>query len=204
MHTSRNRQVFLLICILLYFACMLSVFWKYPLLDTTTLYLPIEQFPSQLTSESISTDWQPVNEPFLPGEKLDQGPTISMDSWVDKARPAQQTIVNQLVYGYQFQPAAIWSFFHYSGRPTPGTIASTITQSQLPTGKRFADQEQLLCINGDNTVCNTWCYWSRYGQYVIRFYILNEQQRLDRSIIFELIERRDQHVQQRVQSGRYR
>jgi hypothetical protein len=204
MQNIRNRQAFILICLLISLACSLSIIWKYPLLDTTTLYLPVDQFPSQIASANRPTNWQPFNQPFLSGEELDRGATISMASWIDQNEPAQQTIINQLVYNYSLQPPAMWSYFRHSGRPTPDTPSSDSVQSELPFGKRFANQEQLVCVNGDYLTCHTWCYWARYGQYVIRLYISNDQQKLDRSIIFQLIERLDQHVRQRVQSGSYR
>jgi len=185
MNNLRKRQVFALTCMLLSLACMFSVLWKYPLLDATTLYLPVDQFPTQLPS-SAHTRWQLFNQPFLPGEELDREATSSMHSWIDQNESAQPTIINQLVYNYFLQPPAIWSYFRRSDRPTPGTTLNDIIQGELPPGKRFADQEQLLCVNGDTRTCTTWCYWARYHQYIIRLYISNDQHKLDRSIIGSL------------------
>ncbi len=204
LRTRRIHPSVSVILLMLSWACLLTAFWKYPLLDTTTLLLPVDQFPTYMPETRWTPHWERSYQDFLPGEALDPSAGVAMYSWVDTNAPVDATVLNQLVYDYGSQPQAWWSYLHYSDRPTPGTVVQTVPQRALPPGIRFADQERLLCLDGDTISCTTWCYWARYQQYVIRVYLSNHAQRIDRGTIVALIERLDQHVQQRVQSGRYR
>ena len=207
MHSLRTRRIRSLVfgmTLVLSWTCFLTAFWKYPLLDTTTLLLPMDQFPTHVPAAGWATNWQRSYQDFLPGEALDPSAGVAMYGWVDTNASVHATVLHQLVYDYGAQPQALWGYLRVSDRPTPGTAVQRVVQRALPPGTRFADQERLLCVDGDTTGCTTWCYWARYQQYVFRLYMSNDAQRIDRRTIVDLIERLDRHIRQRVQSGRYR